>query len=126
VLVHPRLQIRTKNIHIETTKNNSDFLRFCHGTQATKIIQIFLDFTMVTRARVGSLPGRGVGEPAACAWRLSLTAFGNVVCNCNFVICTIKYTHTCALGTGFKLVFHIGRTYHMWVVFTLWLNALNN
>jgi hypothetical protein len=30
--------------------------------------------------------------------------FGNVVCNCNFVICTVKYTHTCALGTEFKLV----------------------
>jgi hypothetical protein len=30
--------------------------------------------------------------------------FGNVVCSCNFVICTVKYTHTCALGTGFKLV----------------------
>jgi len=26
------------------------------------------------------------------------------VCNCNFVICIVKYTHTCALGTGFKLV----------------------
>jgi hypothetical protein len=23
-------------------------------------------------------------------------SFGNVVCNCNFVICTVKYTHTCA------------------------------
>jgi hypothetical protein len=33
---------------------------------------------------------------------ISLTK--NVVCNCNFVICTVKYTHTCALGTGFKLV----------------------
>jgi len=32
--------------------------------------------------------------------------FGNVVCNCNFVICTVKYTHTCALGTGLKLVWH--------------------
>jgi len=31
-------------------------------------------------------------------------SFGNVVCNCNFVICTIKYTHTCALGTRFKLM----------------------
>jgi len=31
-------------------------------------------------------------------------SFGNVVCNCNFVICTVKYTHSCALGTGFKLV----------------------
>jgi len=30
--------------------------------------------------------------------------FGNVICNCNFVICTIKYTHTYALGTGFELV----------------------
>ncbi len=30
--------------------------------------------------------------------------FENVVCSCNFVICTVKYTHTCALGTGFKLV----------------------
>jgi hypothetical protein len=29
----------------------------------------------------------------------------NVVCSCNFVICTIKYTHTCALRTGFKLVY---------------------
>ncbi len=29
--------------------------------------------------------------------------FENVVCNCNFVICALKYTHTCALGTGFKL-----------------------
>ncbi len=29
----------------------------------------------------------------------------NVVCSCNFVICTVKYTHTCALGTGFKLGF---------------------
>ncbi len=26
--------------------------------------------------------------------------FGNVVCSCNFVICTIKYTYTCALSTG--------------------------
>ncbi len=25
-------------------------------------------------------------------------SFGNVVCNCNFVICIVKYTHTCALG----------------------------
>jgi len=31
-------------------------------------------------------------------------SFGNVVYNCNFVICTVKYTHTYALGTGFKLV----------------------
>ncbi len=31
--------------------------------------------------------------------------FRNVVCSCNFVICTVKYTHTCALGTGFKLVY---------------------
>jgi len=31
--------------------------------------------------------------------------FGNVVCSCNFVICTIKYTQTYALGTGFKLVY---------------------
>jgi len=31
-------------------------------------------------------------------------SFGNVVYNCNFVICTIKYTHTYALGTGFNLV----------------------
>ncbi len=31
--------------------------------------------------------------------------FWNVVCNCNFVICIVKYTHTCALGTGFKLVY---------------------
>jgi hypothetical protein len=31
-------------------------------------------------------------------------SFGNVVCNCNFVICTVTYTHTCALGMGFKLV----------------------
>jgi len=30
--------------------------------------------------------------------------FGNVICSYNFVICTVKYTHTCALGTGFKLV----------------------
>ncbi len=30
--------------------------------------------------------------------------FGNVVCSCNFVICTVKYTHTCALGMGFKLI----------------------
>ncbi len=30
--------------------------------------------------------------------------FGNVVYSCNFVICTVKYTHTCALSTGFKLV----------------------
>jgi len=30
--------------------------------------------------------------------------FGNVVCNCNFVILSIKYTHTCALSTGFKYV----------------------
>jgi len=35
-----------------------------------------------------------------------IESFENVVCNCNFVICTIKYTHTCALGTGFKLVGH--------------------
>jgi len=28
VLVHPRLQIRTKNIHLESTKNTSDFLDF--------------------------------------------------------------------------------------------------
>jgi hypothetical protein len=28
----------------------------------------------------------------------------HVVCSCNFVLCTVKYTHTCALGTGFKLV----------------------
>jgi len=27
-----------------------------------------------------------------------------VVCNCNFVICTVKCTQTCAVGTGFKLV----------------------
>jgi hypothetical protein len=33
-----------------------------------------------------------------------IESFGNVICNCNFVICTIKYTHTCALGTRFKLV----------------------
>jgi len=33
-----------------------------------------------------------------------IESFGNVVYNCNFVICTIKYTHTCALGTRFKLV----------------------
>jgi hypothetical protein len=32
-----------------------------------------------------------------------LRGFGNVVCSCNFVICTVKYTHTCALGMGFKL-----------------------
>jgi hypothetical protein len=31
-------------------------------------------------------------------------SFGNVVCNCKFVICTVKYTHTYALGTWFKLV----------------------
>jgi hypothetical protein len=31
-------------------------------------------------------------------------SFENVVCNCNFVICTVKYTHTCTLGMGFKLV----------------------
>ncbi len=30
-------------------------------------------------------------------------SFGNVVCNCNFVICTVKYTHTCVLGRGFNL-----------------------
>jgi hypothetical protein len=30
--------------------------------------------------------------------------FWNVVCSCNFVICIVKYTHTCALGMGFKLV----------------------
>jgi hypothetical protein len=30
--------------------------------------------------------------------------FGKVVCSCNFVICIVKYTHTCALGMGFKLV----------------------
>jgi hypothetical protein len=29
-------------------------------------------------------------------------SLGNVVCNCNFVICTVKYTHICALGTAFK------------------------
>jgi hypothetical protein len=29
----------------------------------------------------------------------------NVVCNYNFVICTVKCTQTCALGTGFKLVY---------------------
>jgi hypothetical protein len=28
--------------------------------------------------------------------------FENVVCNYNFVICIVKYTHTCALGMGFK------------------------
>jgi hypothetical protein len=32
----------------------------------------------------------------------TIESFGNVVCNCNFVICTVKYTHTCALGTGFN------------------------
>jgi len=31
-------------------------------------------------------------------------SFGNVVCNCKFVIYIVKYTHTCALGTWFKLV----------------------
>jgi hypothetical protein len=31
-------------------------------------------------------------------WR----GFENVVCTCNFVIRTVKYTHT--LGTGFKVV----------------------
>ncbi len=31
--------------------------------------------------------------------------FESVVCSCNFVICTVKYTDTCALGMGFKLVF---------------------
>ncbi len=31
-------------------------------------------------------------------------SFGNVICTCNFVICTIKYTHTCALGARFKLI----------------------
>jgi hypothetical protein len=30
-------------------------------------------------------------------------------CSCNFVICTVKYTHTCALGTEFKLVICKGR-----------------
>jgi hypothetical protein len=30
--------------------------------------------------------------------------FGNVVCNCNFVILFVKYTHTCALSTGFKYI----------------------
>jgi hypothetical protein len=33
-----------------------------------------------------------------------IVRFAKIVCSCNFVICTIKYTHTCALGTGFKLV----------------------
>jgi hypothetical protein len=28
---------------------------------------------------------------------------------CNFVVCTIKYTHTCALGTGFTRVYCKGR-----------------
>jgi hypothetical protein len=32
-----------------------------------------------------------------------IESFENAVCNCNFVICTVKYTHTCALGTRFKL-----------------------
>jgi len=31
--------------------------------------------------------------------------FGNVVCSCNFVICTVKYTQTYGLGTRFKLVY---------------------
>jgi hypothetical protein len=34
----------------------------------------------------------------------SISLTKNVVCNCNFVICT----HTCALGTGFKLVYSKG------------------
>jgi hypothetical protein len=33
--------------------------------------------------------------------------FGNVVCSCNFVTCTVKYTHNCSLGRGFKLVLYI-------------------
>jgi len=28
-------------------------------------------------------------------WIHATCGFGNVVCNCNFVICTIKYTHLC-------------------------------
>jgi len=31
--------------------------------------------------------------------------FWNVVCSCNFVICTVKYTHTCALGMGFSSLY---------------------
>jgi hypothetical protein len=34
----------------------------------------------------------------------SISLTKNVVCNYNFVTCTVKYTHTCASGTGFKLV----------------------
>jgi hypothetical protein len=29
--------------------------------------------------------------------------FGNVIFSCNFVICIVKYTHTCALGMRFNL-----------------------
>jgi hypothetical protein len=45
-------------------------------------------------------------EMALVKWLVErkIESFGNVVCNCNFVICTVKYTHTCALGIGFKLV----------------------
>jgi len=30
--------------------------------------------------------------------------FENIVCNCNFVILSVKYTHTCALSTRFKYI----------------------
>jgi hypothetical protein len=45
------------------------------------------------------------------------------VCNCNFVICIVKYTQACALGTGFKLVLLYVNTQQdnplTWPLFTL-------
>jgi hypothetical protein len=46
-------------------------------------------------------------EMALVKWLVErkIESFGNVVCNCYFVICTVKYTHTCVLGMRFKLIF---------------------
>jgi len=63
------------------------YMLLSHGSQAVQISRF-------SAARV----------PMDTCGMLYIKRFGNVVYNCNFVICTVKYTHTCALGTGFKLV----------------------
>jgi hypothetical protein len=68
---------------------------FSHGQLYVAISQV----TSSANIKVFSSQG-----PDEYMWNVVYRGFGNVVCSCNFVIYTVKYTHTCALGTGFKLV----------------------
>jgi len=75
--------------------------------------QLYVAISQVTSsANIKIFSGQG---PDGYMWNVVYKrGFGNVVCNCNFVICTIKYTYnTCALGTGFKLVESRGQSMYL-------------